>query len=280
MRFELHCHSTCSDGTESPESVAARATVRNVAVFALTDHDTCAGTTAATATGPGQTATISSLRAVEISCDEPITGRTIHVLAYDRGHAGWAELESKLADLREARRNRMRVMAAKLAQRGIRIDVEPLIADAEASGRTLGRPDLARLMVAHRAVTSLKEAFSRHLYDGGPVDVPHHALTLADALARGRAANAAMSLAHPHLYDHLGVRLLRDHARDGLAGVEAYYAAYAPAERQRWLDLAKDLDLVATAGSDWHGPDDAVAPIGVDVPDEHGKRLRDWLLGA
>ncbi|HUS31526.1 MAG TPA: PHP domain-containing protein [Kofleriaceae bacterium] len=277
MRFELHCHSNCSDGTETPDAVAARAIARNVEIFALTDHDTCAGTVA---TRTGQSATIRTLRAVEISCDDPFTGRTLHVLAYDRGHAGWADLELKLADLREARRNRMRVMAAKLAQRGIRIDVEPLIADAEASGRTLGRPDLARLMIAHGAVSSMKEAFSRHLYDGGPVDAPHRALTLADALALGRSANAAMSLAHPHLYDHLGVRLLREFAKEGLVGVEAYYAAYAPAERNRWLDLAKELGLVATAGSDFHSPDDAVAPVGVDVPDDHGKRLRDWLLDA
>lgn len=277
MRFELHCHSNCSDGTDAPDAVAARAAARNVDMFALTDHDTCAGTTA---TQTGQTATIRTLRAVEISCDDPFTGRTLHVLAYDRGHAGWTELEQKLADLRTARRNRMRVMAAKLTQRGIRIDVEPLITEAESSGRTLGRPDLARLMVKHGAVTSMKEAFSRHLYDGGPVDAPHHALSLADALALGRNANAAMSLAHPHLYDHLGVRLLREFHNDGLRGVEAFYAAYAPAERQRWLDLAKELGLVATAGSDWHGPDDAVAPVGVDVPDDHGKRLRDWLLDA
>ena len=275
MRFELHCHSTCSDGTESPDTVAARAASRNVDIFALTDHDTCAGSTSITA----QSATIRTLRAVEISCDEPFTGRTIHVLAYDRGSPGWADLETKLADLREARRNRMRVMAAKLTQRGIRIDVEPLIAEAEARGRTLGRPDLARLMVKHGAVTSMKEAFSRHLYDGGPVDVPHHALRLADALVLGRAANAAMSLAHPHLYDQLGVRILREYAKEGLGGVEAYYAVYAPAERKRWLDLASELGIMATAGSDWHSPEDAVVPIGVDVPDDHGQRLRDWLLG-
>jgi 3',5'-nucleoside bisphosphate phosphatase len=275
MRFELHCHSTCSDGTEAPDAVTARAVARNVELFALTDHDTCAGTSA---TRTGHPATIRSLRAVEISCDDPYTGRTLHVLAYDRGHAGWADLEHKLGDLRTARRNRMRVMAAKLTQRGIRIDVEPLIAEAEASGRTLGRPDLARLMIKHGAVTSMKEAFTRHLYDGGPVDAPHHALTLADALALGRSANAAMSLAHPHLYDHLGVRLLREFHKEGLTGVEAYYGAYAPAERQRWLDLAKELGLVATAGSDFHSPDDALVPMGVDVPDEHAKRLYDWLL--
>jgi predicted metal-dependent phosphoesterase TrpH len=275
MRFELHCHSTCSDGTESPEQVAARAAARAVDVFALTDHDTCAGSAVCFDVG---VANARLLRAVEISCDEPETGRTIHVLAYDRGGAGWADLEHRLGDLRVARRNRMRVMGARLAQRGIRVDVEPLIAEAERSGRTLGRPDLARLMVAAGAVSSVKEAFTRHLYDGGPVDVPHHALSLPDALALGRAAGAAMSLAHPHLYDQLGVALLRKHAPDGLAGVEALYAVYDPHERKRWLELADELGLVCTAGSDWHGPDDATTQIGVDVEGDRGKRLLDWLF--
>ena len=264
MRFELHCHSTCSDGTEAPEQVAARAAERGVEVFALTDHDTCAGFT-------------RGLRAVEISCDEPTTGRTIHVLAYDRGDPTWSDLEAKLVALREARRNRMRVMAARLVQRGIRIDVEPMIAEAEASGRALGRPDLARAMVARGAASSLKDAFSRFLYDGGPVDVPHNALALPDALALGRACGAAMSLAHPHLYDQLGVALLRQHYRDGLCGVEAFYGAYDVHERTRWIELADELGLVCTAGSDSHGPDDR---LGVDIPDERGKRLYDWLFSS
>lgn len=272
MRFELHCHSTCSDGSEAADKVAMRAAERSVDVFALTDHDTCAGS-AQTVAGA------RVLKAVEVTCDHE--GRTIHVLAYDRaGSPGWIDLERKLADLREARRNRMRMMAAKLAQRGIRIDVEPMIADAERSGRTLGRPDLARLMVEHKAASSLKDAFARHLYDNGPVDVPTRALSLVDALALGRAANAAMALAHPHLYDHLGVTLLRRHAADGLRGVEAFYAVYNAAERKRWIDLADDLDLVCTAGSDWHGPEEANAQIGVDIPDDRAEQLRDWLLGS
>ncbi len=273
MRFELHCHSTCSDGTESPAQVAFRAAARDVDVFALTDHDTCAGSHVVV-----EGARV--LRAVEVSCDEPSTGRTIHLLAYDRGGAGWSDLEARLGDLRAARRNRMRMMGARLAQRGIRVDVEPLIADAEQSGRTLGRPDLARLMVAAGAVGSVKDAFTRHLYDGGPVDVPHHALTFVDALALGRAAGAAMSLAHPHLYDQLGVALLRKHRDDGLGGVEALYGVYDQYERKRWIDVADELGLVCTAGSDFHSPDDAVAPIGVDVDGDRGKRLYDWLLSS
>lgn len=266
MRFELHCHSTESDGVESPAEVIARARTRSVDVFSLTDHDRCAGANLPDA---------RSLRGVEISCHEPTTGRTIHVLAYDRNSgqaAAWNDLETALARLCESRRHRLRTMAAKLGQRGIQIDIEPLL--EQSRGRAVGRPDLARAMVASGHATSLKDAFQRHLFDGGPVDVPHRALELSEALALGRAAGAAMSLAHPHLYDHLGERLLRSHKADGLCGVEAYYAAYDPRERARWIALADELDLVCTAGSDSHDPG---TPHGVDVPPERAARLVEWL---
>ncbi len=129
-------------------------------------------------------------------------------------------------------------------------------------------------MVAAGHVTSMKEAFSRHLFDGGPVDVPHHALPLPEALELGRSAGAAMSLAHPHLYDHLGVELLRKHHDDGLRGVEAFYGAYDPRERARWIELAKELDLVCTGGSDSHSADEQ---LGIDLPAEASARLCEWL---
>lgn len=266
MRFELHCHSTCSDGSELPARVAARAAERGVEVFALTDHDTCAGSEAAAIPGA------RAVRAVELSCDD--AGRTVHVLAYDRG-GDWAVLEARLTAVREARRNRLRVMAARLRQRGIAVDVEALL--GEADRRSIGRPDLARAMVAAGAVSSIKEAFSRHLYDGGPVDVPHAGLSLADAISLGAAAGAALSLAHPHLYDDRGPAYLRRYQPLGLTGVEAYYGAYDARERNRWLAVADQLHLVATGGSDWHGPDASSAPPGIDLPTDRSAALLAWL---
>jgi 3',5'-nucleoside bisphosphate phosphatase len=265
MRFELHCHSTCSDGTEDPEHVAARAAERGVAGFARTDHDTCAGSAVA---GPGARA----IRAVELSCDDD--GRTVHVLAFDRGGA-WDVLEARLEAVREARRNRVRVMAARLARRGIAIDVEALV--AEAGRRAIGRPDLARAMVAAGAVPSLKEAFSRHLYDRGPVDVPHSALPLAEAIAIGRTAGAAMSLAHPHLYDERSAHYLGRYRADGLTGIEAYYGAYDPRERARWIAVADRLGATCTGGSDWHGPGESNVEPGIDLPDDRSDALLAWL---
>ena len=263
MRFELHCHSTCSDGTEAPERVAARAAERAVEVFALTDHDTCAGSAV---TVPNARV----LRAVEISCDHK--GRTIHVLAFDRGGSGWAVLEDRITTVRVARINRIRVMAARLEQRGVTIDVEPLI--AEGAERSIGRPDLARIMVEGGHVTSMKEAFSRHLFDGGPVDVPNKALSMADAIAAGREANAAMSLAHPHLYDSMSFEMVREY---GLGGIEAVYGRYDARERKRWSGLADERGLVCTGGSDWHGPDESEVVPGVDLPPDRSDTLLRWL---
>jgi predicted metal-dependent phosphoesterase TrpH len=267
MRFELHCHSTCSDGTERPEQIAARVAARNVDVFALTDHDTCAGFSAVA------TAAARVVRGVEISCDHE--GRTIHVLAFDRGHPGWAALETRLDAVRTARVNRLRVMAARLAHRGIRIPIEDLI--AAAGSRAVGRPDLARAMVAAKAALSMKDAFARHLYDGGPVDVPHHALPITEALELGQAANAAMSLAHPSLYDELSVHLVKRYRGAGLTGIEAFAGAYDSRERERWVAVADKHDLVCTGGSDWHGPEDAQAQPGIDLPKARGEDLLAWL---
>lgn len=265
MRFELHCHSTCSDGTESPERVAARAAAREVAVFALTDHDTCAGS-GVTVAGA------RVIRAVELSCDDD--GRTVHVLAYDRG-GPWHLLESRLEAVREARRHRMRVMAARLAQRGVALDVEALLADA--GRRAIGRPDLARAMVATGAASSIRDAFARHLYDRGPVDVAHRALPLDEAIAIGRAAGAAMSLAHPHLYDERSAHYLRRLQADGLTGIEAYYGLYDPRERARWIAVADRLGATCTGGSDWHDPATSTAAPGVDLPDDRSAALLAWL---
>ena len=266
MRCDLHCHSTESDGTETPAEVAARAGSLGLALFALSDHDTVTRIDV-----PGT----RTIRAVEISCD--YQGRTIHLLAYDRGGAGWTDLEARLATTREARRNRLRVMAARLAQRGVRIDVEPIIARAD--GRSVGRPDLARAMVAAGAATSMDDAFARHLYDNGPVDVPHHGLSLRDALALGRAANAAMSLAHPHYYNERAGDLVRRYKMEGMTGLEAFYGSYDSARRRRFVAIADELGVTCTGGSDWHGleREDLASRMGIDLPSRRADALLRWL---
>jgi predicted metal-dependent phosphoesterase TrpH len=210
------------------------------------------------------------VRAVEVSCDD--AGATVHLLAYDTGGA-WAALEARLAAVRAARVSRLRKMAARLATRGVTVDVEALITRAD--GRAVGRPDLARAMVAQGVVRTMKEAFSRHLYDGGPVDVPHEGLSVADALATATAAGARVSLAHPHLYGDRTIPMLRRYRDAGLGGLETHYGHYDAGERARWREVARKHALVETGGSDFHAPGDPEP--GVDVPDEVGAALVTWL---
>lgn len=265
MIVELHCHSTCSDGSAAPDDVGRRAHERGLAVFALTDHDTTAGHAAAAAGCPG------AVRAVELTCHDG--GRAVHVLCYDTsGDTRWADVEAVLTQQARARRERLREIATRLWRLGIVLDVEPLLARSD--GRAVGRPDIAALLVAQGAATSKDEAFDRWLHDGGPADVPLARLTIADGLALIRACGGRASLAHPHQHGDRAHRLIKRHKGDGLA-VEAFYGAYDPVERARWLRLADDAGVMATGGSDWHGG--AEGRLGVELPDDRGARLLAWL---
>ena len=272
MLLELHCHSTCSDGTEPAFEVGLRAAGKDLAVFCLTDHDTTAGYADALR-GLGEHAA-RALRGVEVSCTED--GRTVHVLCYDvAGDARWADVDALLAELAEARKQRVRVIGANLRVHfGLPIDVEPIV--AEAARRSVGRPDVAALLVSQGFVTTRDEAFGKFLFDGGPGDPPHRICPIAELLERVRAAGGRAALAHPHLYGDRGVAWLRRHKDAGLDGVEAFYGTYDPAERTRWLSVAADLGLTATGGSDWHGPGTA-RDLGAEIPTPYAERTLAWL---
>jgi predicted metal-dependent phosphoesterase TrpH len=270
MRLELHCHSTFSDGSEPAQAVAERAQRAGLEIFCLTDHDTCAGFEATRAV-LGERA----MRGVELSCVED--GRTVHVLIYDvAGDERWAVVEAKLAEVVSARRGRLRKIAARLEELGIRIDVDAILAGA--GTRTVGRPDIARALVEVGAVRSKNEAFERYLHDGGPADVPVARVTVAEGLEIGRAAGARMSLAHPHTHGGKAWQILRRHKDQGLEGIEAFYGIYSKRERKEWLKLAADEGLVATGGSDFHGEMmPRVSDVGIDVPQPYASRLCEWL---
>ena len=283
MRIELHCHSTCSDGSLPPEQVAALAARRGVEVFCLTDHDTLAGHAAtvrafesdASGIGSGRKRTV--LLGMELSCRE--YDRTVHLLVYGvQPGPGLEALEQRLDRIGEDRRDRIHRICARLAAVGVRLDPEAILAGA--LGRTPGRPDVARALVAAKVCTSPREAFDRFLKDGGPADAPIERLAVEDALVLARDAGAKVSLAHPHTLGHVSlVRDLYVRFRDaGLEGIEAFYGRYARVETQQWLGLARELRLVATGGSDFHG--DAVPEVrrpGIELPEPFAARLRAWL---
>jgi predicted metal-dependent phosphoesterase TrpH len=274
VKLELHCHSTCSDGSLPPHEVAAMAVARGAELFCLTDHDTDRGFDATLEAVDGA---CPVLRGLELSCREH--DRTIHLLVYGLvAGPGLDALYARLEAIDVDRRSRLLRICARLAALGIELDADAVLAKTE--GKTPGRPDVARALVEAGAVKSPREAFDRYLRDGGPADVPIEKLSVADGVALALAAGAKVSVAHPHTMGHFAlVRDLYVRCRDaGLDGIEAYYGKYGQAQTRTWLDLARQFDLVPTGGSDFHGDmsPDVKAPT-IELPAEVGQRIRDWL---
>lgn len=268
MRVELHCHSICSDGELPPLEVGRRAREREVDLFCLTDHDTCAGS----ADAIGELPDAITLRGVEMTCHEG--DAPVHLLVYDvEKSTKWNLLEEFLVGRAAARRDRLRHMGAKLLELGFQVDLDQVF-----KGRTVvGRPHLAKELVRIGAVATESQAFQRLIGDNGPAFVPNEHLSVGEGLKLARDSGGKVSLAHPHSRPD-AEELLRKYKEAGLTAVEAFYGPYKKAKRRSWLRVAEDLGLVATGGSDFHS--DSVprgARFGVDMPELWAKKLKIWL---
>jgi len=249
VRIDLHTHSTASDGTDPPAEVMRRAAAAGLDVVALTDHDTLAGhREARDGLPPG----LALLTGMELSCR--LDGRSVHMLAYgvDPGHA---ELAAECAAIVAARAGRAQAMVEAL--RGLGVDITWPQVRALAAGGVVGRPHIARAMVAAGAIASPDEAFTADwIGAGGRAYVSRYALDPVAAIGLIRAAGGVAVLAHPRAVsraEQLSEATIAELAAAGLAGLEVAHPDHDPAVRQRLAGLAAGLDLVATGGSDDHG---------------------------
>ncbi|MQA95614.1 MAG: PHP domain-containing protein [Streptosporangiales bacterium] len=245
MRIDLHAHSDASDGTEDPAGVVTRARAAGLDVVALTDHDTVAGHARAAEALP---AGLTLVPGIELSCR--YEGASLHLLAYlcDPGDAG---LEVELKRLRDARSGRGEAMIRKLNELGVPVTWESV--RAIAGEGSLGRPHIARAMVAAGAAADFEEAMD-FLGPGGPAYVTRYALEPERALELVRAAGGVAVLAHPSR----GRRPVPEEyvawlTEAGLAGIEVDHPTHDAEERRRWAALARKLGLVRTGSSDDHG---------------------------
>ena len=260
MRIDLHSHSTASDGTDAPAEVVRRARQAGLDVLALTDHDTLAGHAAARralggVVGPEQAPPpgLTLVTGMELSCR--LEGRSVHMLAYGLGAFEGSELAAECAAIVAARRSRGRRMVERLRDLGV--DITWPQVEALAEGGVVGRPHVARAMVAAGAISRPDQAFTPEwIGTGGRAYVSRYALDPVRALRLIAEAAGAGVLAHPgavsrgwRVSDEAISRL----ARAGLAGLEVQHPDHDQAERLRLGALAADLDLVPTGGSDDHG---------------------------
>lgn len=256
---DLHCHSTVSDGLLAPQDVAARAAAHGVTLWALTDHDEVAGQAAAreAATSLG----IAYLSGVEISVTW--AGRTLHIvgLGIDPDNA---ELVQGLERTRSGRCARAEDMSEALAKLGIEG------AYAGALGYA-GNPDMvsrthfARFLVEHGHCRDISEVFDRYLGDGKPGYVPHRWARLADAISWIKGAGGVAVMAHPGRYTLSLVEhsALFDEFKDlGGEGVEVITGSHTPDQYALYADVARRYGLLASRGSDFHGPGEGRIELG------------------
>ena len=284
---DLHCHSSASDGSDDPADLPRLARQAGLSTLALTDHDTVDGLAAASAAAdaiglrfiPGIELSVNPDLDGTAGADHPPRG-TLHLLGYgvDAGNPALLEL---CAFLRETRAQRNPAILARLADLGVRIDIDEV--DAAAGGGVVGRPHIAQVLVRRGYVRSVHEAFHRYLGRGGAAHVRRDALDARRAIDTLHGAGARVALAHPvqlrlapEALEHAVARLVDL----GLDGIEVLHPDHAPADVEHAASLARRFGLLTTGGSDYHGSRKAT-PLGAcRVPDACADALVDALAGA
>lgn len=248
--IDLHTHTTCSDGTDSPRELVNKAIVQGLHVLGISDHDTTSGWEEATQTLRGS---LQLALGAEISC---LThdGISVHMLGmlFDPKHA---EMQQVLEETRDGRLPRMRKMIEKMREEGMDISIED-VEKAMPAGATMGRPHLADALVAKKIVKSRDEAFIDLLHNDSRFYVSHAAPTPAEAIALIRRAGGVAVIAHPFA-SHRGQILQSEDFAElvaaGLNGIEVDHRDQNPDERAMLRVIARELDLVVTGSSDYHG---------------------------
>ena len=250
-QYDLHCHSTRSDGLLSPTDVVRRAAARGVDVLALTDHDELAGLDEARVA-----AHECGIRLID-GCELSVTWRstTIHVVALgiDAGHAALAD---GLDEVRRGRDARARRIGESLADAGIPDAFEGALAYVT-SARLVSRTHFARHLIDKGHARDMKDAFKRFLTAGKPGHVPHAWATLSQAIDWIHGAGGQAVIAHPGRYKltHAGLREMVREFRDiGGHGIEVVSPSHTRAQYDEFAALARVCGLKASCGSDFHGP--------------------------
>ncbi|MGX1477296.1 UNVERIFIED_CONTAM: putative metal-dependent phosphoesterase TrpH [Streptomyces canus] len=255
MRIDLHCHSTASDGTDTPAELVRKAAAAGLDVVALTDHDTTRGYGAAMAALP---VGLTLVTGAELSCR--IGGVSMHMLAYlfdPEEPALLAEREL----VRDDRVPRARGMVARLQEMGVPVTWEQ-VARIAGDG-SVGRPHVATALVELGVVRSVDDAFTEDwLADGGRAYVAKHETDPFEAIRLVKGAGGVTVFAHPGASKRghtVPESAIAEMAAAGLDGIEVDHMDHDEDTRVRLRGLAKDLGLLTTGSSDYHGSRKTVA---------------------
>jgi predicted metal-dependent phosphoesterase TrpH len=248
--IDLHTHSTASDGSLRPAEVVRLAKEAGLKALALTDHDTTDGL--AEAMAAGEELGVEVIPGVEISAQ--FTDDTMHILGYFIDFAS-GQLAARLEVLKQARKERNPKIVAKLNALGLPVTMEQV--ERLSGGGQVGRPHIARALLESGYVGTMQQAFDIYLKNGGKAYVAKYRFPPKEALDMIREAGGVPVLAHPFTLGMGSAAALKEVLLDlqakGLAGIEIFYADHSPEQEALYLKLARELGLLVTGGSDFHG---------------------------
>jgi 3',5'-nucleoside bisphosphate phosphatase len=244
MFADLHLHTRFSDGTYTPEELAAQAKQTGLHCIALTDHDTVEG--CAPAAAACARLGLEFIPGSELTSE--MDGVETHILAYlvDTRHPG---LLAEMKKFQAVRQDRIREMCAKLNAIGVGLQAEDVFRLANCASP--GRPHVARALIARHFCRSFDEAFERFLKKDRPAFVPKFKMSTARAIELIHSAGGLAVMAHPAL--NRTDDIIPAVVAAGLDGIEVFHTKHNPAANKRYMDIARQYNLLITGGSDCHG---------------------------
>jgi predicted metal-dependent phosphoesterase TrpH len=263
--FDLHIHTTASDGTMSPAEIVRYAKEKGLRVIAITDHDTIEGLQEGIQ--EGNKAGVEVIPGVELSADAP--KGTMHLLGYYIDPA-CSELADNLKVLQQARMERNLKIVEKLRGLGIPIELSEVKAAPEHG--QIGRPHFAYTMVQKGYAHNIQDAFDRYLGKGRPAYVEKFRFSPEEAMRFIRKAGGITILAHPFTLNQPQPEdldaLIGELKGEGLDGIEVYYPEHSDGQRKLYRSVAQKYGLVISGGSDFHG----LTKDAVDLGEGYGDR--------
>ncbi len=279
LNIDLHCHSTASDGVLSPTKLLAHAASRGINVLALTDHDAVSGLEEGHEAAAQQGITL--INGIEISVTWH--NRTLHVLGLGIA-PDYPPLLDGLRNICAGRIERARNIAAELSKYGISGSYEGACSYV-GEGKLIGRTHFARFLVTHGHAKDVKTVFKKFLVKGKPGYTPHEWASLSQAVDWIRNSGGQAVIAHPARYQlgkNLLDQLLSEFKALGGAGIEVVSSSHTPEQVKQFAQLSIDKGLLASCGSDYHGPNENYFTFGQlpEIPAGCTPIWHDWALAA
>ena len=263
LNADLHCHSTVSDGTLTPEALAARAKANGVELWALTDHDEISGQQRAL--DAARALALPYLTGTEISVS--FCELTVHIVGLGFDHHNAALLQG-LQRTRSGRSERAQEMAEQLRRVGIPGAFEGALKYVS-NPELISRAHFARHLVEAGVCKDMQEVFRKYLTDGKPGFVPHRWASLRDAVRWIVEAGGVSVIAHPARYNHGPTQeyaLFSEFKAHGGQAVEVLTGSHSSAEAAQYAEMALEFGLAASRGSDFHGPGESHCDLGALPP--------------